>query len=52
MLYNENTKVFNVPSDDEVRDAKDSLFSVTGVKNDAKYQNAVAYKVTSDNGVL
>ena len=49
MLYNENTKVFNVPSDDEVRNAKDSLFSVTGVKNDAKYQNAVAYKVTSDN---
>ncbi len=47
MLYDENTKVFNVPSDEEIRDAKDTLFTVTGVKNNAKYQNAVAYRVTS-----
>ncbi len=49
MLYDENTKVFNVPSDAEIRNAKDSLFTVTGVKDNAKYQNAVAYKVTAED---
>lgn len=49
MLYDENTKVFNVPSDAEIRNAKESLFTVTGVKDNAKYQNAVAYKVTTED---
>ena len=48
MLYDENTKVFNVPADDEVRSARPSKFSVTGVQNNAKYQGAVSYKVTTD----
>ena len=51
MLYDSNTKVFNVPSDAEVTDAKDSEFSVGGVKNDVKYQNSVSYKVTNDVSV-
>ena len=48
MLYDENTKVFNVPADADVLDAKDSKFSVSGVQNDIKYQDAVSYKVTTD----
>lgn len=49
MLYDQNTKVFNVPADAEVRDAKPSKFTVTSVKDNAKYQNAVSYKVTTDD---
>lgn len=48
MLYDENTKVFNVPGDAEIGSARDSKFSVTGVKNNGKYQGAVGYKVTED----
>lgn len=49
MLYDKNTKVFNVPSDDEAKDAKDSSFSVSGVKNNGKYLGAVGYRVTEDD---
>lgn len=49
MLYDKNTKVFNVPADDEVKDAKDSSFSVSGVKNDGKYRGAVGYRVTEED---
>lgn len=49
VLYDNNTKVLTVPEDAEVRSADAEKFSV-GLPADGKgYQNAVTYKVTTDD---
>ena len=48
VLYDSNTKLFNVPADSEVRSAARAKFSVGAPVADARYPGAVTYKVTTD----